>query len=127
VFNNLHRYAMYLAVGYIGLLAYDLSQAFRYGGGMYLGIGTGIMLVNVVLLGAYTFSCHSFRHFVGGGIDCWSCVRFGRQRHGLWQTVTRLNVNHPMWAWVSMFSVVGVDIYIRMLNAGWFLDPHLRF
>ena len=118
---------MYLVIGYMGLLTYDLSQAFRYGGGMYLGLGTGIMLVNLVLLWAYALSCHSLRHFVGGGIDCWSCVRFGRQRHGVWQFVSRLNVNHPMWAWVSMFSVVSVDIYIRMLNASWFLDPHLRF
>ena len=29
--------------------------------------------VNAFLLMMYTFSCHSFRHFVGGGLDCFSC------------------------------------------------------
>jgi hypothetical protein len=127
VLNNLHRFAMYLAVAYIGVLTYDVVQAFSYQGRPYLGVGTLIMLVNIVLLAGYTFSCHSLRHAVGGSVDCWSCVRFGRQRHALWKGISRLNAFHPAWAWVSMFSVAGVDIYIRMLNAGWFLDPHIRF
>jgi len=127
VLNNLHRYAMYGALAYVLILSYDVVQAFAYNGRAYLGIGTGIMLLNDTLLAVYAFSCHSFRHLVGGRVDCFSCVRFGQQRHALWKGVTRLNVSHPMWAWVSMFSVVSVDIYIRMLNAGWFLDPHIRF
>jgi hypothetical protein len=125
--NNLHRFFMYLAVAYIVILGYDAVNAFSVNGKAYLGVGTLIMAVNVVLLAGYTFSCHSLRHFVGGNIDCFSCVRFGKQRHGLWKFVSRLNLYHPTWAWVSMFSVAGVDIYIRMLNAGWFLDPHILF
>ena len=125
--NNLHRWAMYLAVAYIVLLTYDAVNAFSLSGRLYLGLGTGIMLVNVVLLAGYTFSCHSFRHWVGGGLDCYSCVRFGKQRHGLWRGVSRINLYHPTWAWISMFSVWSVDIYVRLLNAGWFTDPHIRF
>jgi len=125
--NNLHRFTMYLAAVLQVVLTYDLVQAFSLGGRAWLGVGTGIMLLNIVLLGGYIFGCHSFRHFVGGNIDCFSCVRLGRQRHSIWKLVSRLNAYHPTWAWLSMFSVAGVDIYIRMLNAGWFLDPHIRF
>ena len=125
VLNNLHRFAFYLAAVYIVLLSIDAVQAFSLHGSAYLGLGTGIMLLNVVLLAGYTFICHSFRHLVGGGIDCWSCVRFGDARHQLWRGVSRLNLSHPTWAWVSLFSVLSVDVYIRMLNAGWFTDPHI--
>lgn len=124
VLNNLHRFAFYLAAAYILVLGYDAAQAFRFDGRWYLGIGTGIMVVNVLLLAGYTFSCHSLRHLVGGGIDCWSCVRFGNARHRAWRWVSAINVRHPVWAWVSLFSVLGVDVYIRMLNAGWFGDAH---
>jgi hypothetical protein len=125
--NNLHRFAMYLAVAYIFILGFDAVNAFSLDGRVYLGLGTGIMVLNVVLLAGYTFSCHSFRHLIGGRVDCYSCVRFGKQRHGLWKFISRINVYHPTWAWVSLFSVWSVDVYIRMLHAGWFTDPHIRF
>lgn len=125
ILNNLHRFAMYLAVVYIFLLGYDAAQAFSRDGRAYLGLGTAIMVLNVVLLAGYTFSCHSLRHWVGGGLDCFSCSRVATVRHGLWTAVTRINVYHPTWAWLSLFSVLSVDVYIRMLNAGWFTDPHL--
>jgi hypothetical protein len=127
ILNNLHRFTMYLAVAYIFILGYDAVNAFSQAGRLYLGIGTLIMAVNVVLLAGYTFSCHSVRHLVGGGIDCYSCVPLGRQRHAVWRAITAINHYHPNWAWLSLFSVAGVDIYIRMVNAGWFLDPHIRF
>lgn len=125
VLNNLHRYAFYLAAVYIVILGYDAANAFSRDHHLYLGLGTVIMVVNVVLLAGYTFSCHSFRHLVGGGLDCYSCTRFGTARKGLWGVVSRLNGAHPTWAWWSLFSVWGIDVYIRMLNAGWFTDPHL--
>jgi hypothetical protein len=127
VLNNLHRFAMYAAVVYIVILGYDAANAVRYGGHWYLGIGTLLMWLNVVLLAGYTFGCHSVRHCVGGGLDCYSSSALRRRRHGLWRLITKLNVHHALWAWVSLISVAGVDVYIRMLNAGWFLDPHHRF
>jgi hypothetical protein len=129
VLNNLHRYTLYLAILVVGFLWYDTFKAFFAGDGkaVQLGLGTGIMLLNVVLLSGYTFGCHAFRHLFGGKVDCYSCVRGGMARYKAWKGVTVLNVRHPMWAWASMFSVVAVDIYIHMLNAGWFLDPHITF
>lgn len=127
VLNNLHRYTLYLGILVIAFLWLDTFRAFFQDGTghVQLGLGTGLLLLNVVLLSAYTFGCHALRHLVGGNIDCYSCVRGGAARLRAWKGVTALNVRHPMWAWVSMFSVVGVDIYIHMLNAGWFLDPHI--
>ena len=34
-----------------------------------VGLGTLVMLVNVVLLGGYTLGCHSLRHLVGGRLN----------------------------------------------------------
>jgi len=127
VLNNLHRYFLYAAIVVIGFLWYDVYLAFFTQGHVQIGLGTGIMLVNVVLLSGYTFGCHSLRHLAGGGLDCYSKARLGVARHRAWQWVTVLNVRHPMWAWVSMFSVVITDAYIQLLRHGAFLDPHIVF
>jgi hypothetical protein len=127
ILNNLHRFTLYAAVIILGWLWYDAILAFAYAGHLWLGLGTGIMLVNVVLLSAYTFSCHSLRHLAGGGLDCYSTARFGTARNQAWRVITRLNLNHPMWAWLSLFSVVITDVYIRLLQHGVFLDPHIVF
>src|SRR4029077_16175636 len=58
ILNNLHRYALYAALVILAFLWSDAILAFAYQGHLWLGLGTGIMLVNVVLLTAYTFSCH---------------------------------------------------------------------
>ena len=34
-----------------------------------IGLGTLVLAANVVLLGSYTFGCHSLRHLVGGSRD----------------------------------------------------------
>ncbi|HKF78897.1 MAG TPA: hypothetical protein VKF59_22335 [Candidatus Dormibacteraeota bacterium] len=115
VFNNLHRFIFYLTTAQVVVLWYDTIAAFVYQGAPHLGIGNALMLVNVVCLSAYTFGCHAFRHLAGGGLDCFSCHR---ARYQLWRGVTVLNVRHDRWAWVSMFTVWGVDLYIRLLILG---------
>ncbi len=71
------------------------SPSGRPNGHVQLGLGTGIMLVNVILLSGYTFGCHSWRHLVGGGLDCYSKSRLGQARYRAWQWVTVLNQRHP--------------------------------
>ncbi len=132
VLNNLHRFTLYAAVIVLGFLWYDVVLAFLSAdtgtrGHLWLGLGTAIMLINVVLLSLYTFGCHSLRHLVGGGLDCYSTARLGIARNRAWQIVTRLNNPHPRWAWLSLFSVVLADVYIRLLQHGVFLDPHIVF
>jgi hypothetical protein len=118
-FNNLHRFALYLIVVQTAILLYDAVAAFFYQGGFHFGLGNVIMVVNFVLLAAYTFGCHAFRHLVGGGTDCFSCHR---ARYQLWKGATVLNVNHECWAWASMLSVWATDLYIRLLIHG--VIPH---
>jgi hypothetical protein len=120
VLNNFHRFFLYLALVVLAVLWFDAINAFRYHGSFYVGFGSILMLVNVILLTGYTFSCHALRHLVGGNVDCFSCVRFGRARHGMWQAVSAINPFHGNWAWASLISVVAVDVYIRLVSAGVF-------
>jgi hypothetical protein len=85
-------------------------------------VGTLVLLANVVLLSMYTFSCHSLRHLVGGGVDCFSCVALGQARHNLWSGVTVLNRNHMSWAWISLFMVAFADLYVWMVASGRWTD-----
>lgn len=126
ILQNLHRFFFYLAAVVWGILTYEAIRAFFFDEGFGLGLGTLIFVVNSVLLGLYTFSCHSFRHLVGGRLDCFSCSASAKFRHGFWQSVSGLNTNHMLWAWLSLFSVTLTDVYIRLILAGVipeFLDP----
>ena len=125
ILQNVHRYFLYLAIIFLCFLWYDVFRAFNFDGKFGIGLGTLIMLVNVILLSAYTFSCHSLRHIVGGKLDCFSCSTFGPPRHSAWSFVTFLNERHMIFAWSSLVSVGLVDFYIRMLAAGVFKDPRL--
>lgn len=120
ILNNFHRYFLYLALIVLGFLWWDTISAFYYRGGIYIGIGSILMLINVVLLSLYTFSCHALRHLVGGNVDCFSCVFAGSTRHGLWKVVSQLNPFHGNFAWLSLFSVGLVDVYIRLVASGVF-------
>jgi hypothetical protein len=115
LFNNLHRFALYLILVQTAILCYDAVAAFITGGQFHFGLGNVIMVVNVVCLSAYTLGCHAMRHIAGGGRDCLSCHR---ARYRMWRGVTVLNARHEAWAWVSMFSVWATDLYIRLLIHG---------
>lgn len=136
LFQNVHRFFMYAAVVFIFILSYDVYLAMRWPVAGVLptgemapgarefgvGIGTLVMALNVVLLAGYTFGCHSLRHLVGGGVDCFSCARAGRARYRLWRGVSALNRNHMIWAWCSLFSVALADLYIRLCASGVIAD-----
>jgi len=125
ILQNIHRYFFYLAVVFIVILWYDAIRAFDFPNGFGIGVGTLVMLANVILLTTYTFSCHSLRHLVGGKLDCFSCATLGAPRYGAWRWVTRLNEHHMFWAWVSMISVGLTDLYIRLVAAGTIRDLRL--
>ena len=112
IFNNLHRFSLYAIVVQMAFLWYDVLAQFIYRGAFHFGIGSGVMLVNVICLSGYTFGCHALRHLAGGSSDCMSCHRV---RYSLWKGVTTLNVRHDRWAWASLVTVAGTDLYIRLL------------
>ena len=115
ILQNFHRYAWYVAVVFIVLLTWDALLAFQFPNGFGIGVGTVVMWVNVILLAAYTFSCHSCRHVCGGHVDVFSRAP-GRYR--VWHVLSWLNERHPTYAWLSLFSVGLTDLYIRLVSMG---------
>jgi len=120
IIQNIHRYFMYLAVFFLAILTWDVWNALWFpattGGHRFgVGLGTIILAVNVCLLGAYTFGCHSLRHLIGGGRDQLSGAPLcGRA----YQCVTGLNRRHMLFAWCSLFSVGFADLYVRLCSMG---------
>jgi len=126
LFQNLHRYAMYVAVVFLVVLWKDAIQAVvGWKDGVHVGIGTLVMLANVVLLSGYTFGCHSFRHLIGGSVNSYSTAALGDIRQALWKLVTVLNERHMQFAWMSLFSVALTDLYIRLVATGCLTDLRL--
>ena len=123
VLNNLHRFTFYVIFVQVLILVFDVVVAFDFGGRFGIGLGTVLMVVNLVLLAGYTFGCHALRHLAGGELDCFSCSRVARARWRLWKGVTVLNIRHDRWAWASLFSVWFTDAYIRLLMSGVLHDP----
>ena len=122
VLLNFHRFFLYAALVVVAFLWVDAVRAFIFDGRLGVGLGSIVLLVNVVLLTIYTFSCHSLRHVVGGSLDCFSC---SRARYSMWQVLSRINPSHARFAWFSLFSVVIADLYVRLLSAGVLTD--IRF
>jgi hypothetical protein len=120
--QNLHRYALYFAIVFIGILYYDAALAFFRDGRPGVGVGSVILLINPTLLAGYTFGCHSWRHLVGGRLDCFSCDRPAEVRHGVWRVVSWLNARHMGWAWASLFWVAFTDLYVRLVSMGMVID-----
>lgn len=122
IFQNIHRYFLYLALAFLVILAIDVVHASIWPNGFGISVGTLLLLANVVLLSLYTFSCHSLRHLIGGKVDCFSCIALGNTRHKLWKGVSGLNTRHMLWAWLSLFMVMIADFYIFMVSLGVFTD-----
>lgn len=147
--QNTHRYWMYAAVLFLLMLGWDALLSFwwpvlgpdQYPTGEYrlgMGLGSVIMVVNVICLCLFTFGCNSVRHLVGGRMNrfaCYTCPRAGehnaettvsvRPAYKVWRWVSALNEHHMLWAWVSLFTVGFTDLYIRLCAAGIWRD--IRF
>ncbi|MBF0276628.1 MAG: succinate dehydrogenase [SAR324 cluster bacterium] len=122
VFQNIHRYTLYIALTYIVILYYDAIISFSRDGELGIGVGSVILLINPTLLAFYTCGCHAFRHLVGGQLDCFSCSDSAKSRYGIWQKVSNLNSRHMLWAWVSMIWVGLTDLYVRLVSMGVITD-----
>jgi hypothetical protein len=101
-------------------LWWDAFLAFRFPSGFGIGLGSLVLLVNVILLSLYTFSCHSCRYLVGGYLDSFHGKSL---RFRLWSWANRLNAVHARWAWTSLIVVGLTDLYIRLLSLGVLSDP----
>ena len=125
ILQNLHRFFMYGALVFVPLLWIGAIRGFHDPEqGWGIGLGSVILCINAFLLMMYTFSCHSFRHFVGGGLNCFSCTAWTRARKTLWDRVSIWNVNHRLFAWSSLIWIVFTDVYIRLVANGHITDPN---
>lgn len=120
--QNVHRYFLYVAILFIFLLAYDALAAYLFEDGFGVGVGSLVLTVNVVLLAGYTFGCHSLRHLVGGRLDCISAAP---TCDALYRGCSALNRRHPLWAWMSLFSVMFADLYVRLCSMGVWHDVRI--
>jgi hypothetical protein len=130
ILQNVHRYFLYLATIVLGFLWYDAGRAFFFrasDGSLEFGVGLGslVMLANVVLLTFFTFGCNSLRHLIGGKLDCFTCSAMARTRHTMWRGASVFNARHMQWAWISLGGVALTDLYIRLAAAGVFSDPRI--
>src|SRR5580658_8288564 len=120
VIQNIHRYFMYIAVIFIGLLAKDAWDGFMgWADGFHVNIGSLVLLTNVILLASYTFGCHSLRHLVGGIKDVLSKSPI---RKAAYDCVSCLNARHMRFAWFSLVWVGFSDLYVRMCAMGIWTD-----
>jgi hypothetical protein len=128
ILQNIHRYFLYIAIIFLGLLAWDVYLATQFAhpvtGDVSFGIGVGtlVLALNVVLLGGYTLGCHSFRHLVGGMLDQPSRAPVRKKAY---DCASCLNRGHMRWAWLSLFGVAFADIYVRLCAAGVWTDLRL--
>ncbi len=123
IVQNFHRYAFFAAVIFIILLWKDTIESFFFTGAdgsnhFGMGLGTLVFLINICLLSLYTFSCHSWRHFIGGGTDCYSCTIMNKTKHGLWTKVSYLNERHGVFAMASLISVGVTDVVVWLISSG---------
>jgi hypothetical protein len=121
LFQNLHRYFLYLALAFLVVLALDTVRSCIGPDGFQVTVGTLVLAANTALLTIFTFSCHALRHLVGGKFDCFSCPT----RYRLWKGVSRLNEHHMFWAWTSLFMVGFADFYVWMVASGAFVDARI--
>jgi hypothetical protein len=116
ILNNVHRYFFYLATILNVILTYDAVFALvsRHTHGVF-GVGNVVLIINAVLLWAYSLSCHSCRHIIGGRLKHFSKhpVRFWA-----WGVVSKLNQKHMQIAWASLVWVAVADLYVRLAASG---------
>lgn len=122
ILNNSHRYFFYASSVVAAILTYDTVLAYRnedYEWG-HMGLGSLLLTVNVVLVWAYTLSCHSCRHIMGGRLKSFSKHPV---RYRVWTWISRLNGRHATLAWASLWSLALSDLYVYLLATGAFDDP----
>jgi hypothetical protein len=124
--QNFHRYALFAILVFVAFHWVHVLQAccFADANGTHFGVGLGtlILALDATLLSLYVFSCHSFRHLVGGVVNRFSNHK---RRFALWEQVSRLNARHGLFFWLSLFSVGLADFYVRLVCSGVLHDSRL--
>ena len=120
ILQNVHRYFLYVALLFLIILSSDAVDAMFFAGPdghrhFGIGVGTLVLILNVILLASYTFGCHSLRHLVGGRCDELSNKPV---QQTAWKCANAFNRRHMLFAWLSLFWVAFSDIYVRLCSMG---------
>ncbi|WP_327149039.1 hypothetical protein [Nocardia sp. NBC_01329] len=120
IIQNAHRYFFYAAVIISLINTYDAVISFHgKTGGFGLGLGSLIITGNVILLWAYTLSCHSCRHIAGGRLKHFSAHPV---RYWFWTQISKLNTRHMQLAWTTLGTLVLTDFYVMLVASGTISD-----
>ncbi|MEV6526917.1 hypothetical protein AB0M43_33795 [Longispora sp. NPDC051575] len=117
--QNLHRYFFYAAVAISLINTWDAVLAHHSPTGFGFGLGNVVLWVNVIALWAYTASCHSCRHIMGGRLKHFSKHPV---RYRLWSWVSALNTRHMGLAWTTLATLALTDFYVMAVAAKWITD-----
>jgi len=125
IFQNVHRYFFFAGLVFNVILTIDAVMSFRQPGvGIGISVGTVVLCVNAALLWMYSLSCHACRHLCGGGAKQFSKAPV---RYRIWKTLTPLNANHMVFAWMSLVFVALTDLYVRLVASGVIHDYGFHF
>ncbi len=110
----LHRATLYIGLALLPFLFYEAFSSlywFDMSGEKVLGIGvgSGVLFVNAMLLSANTLGCNAWRHLVGGRLEKWSFTAW-------------LNARHLQLAWISLYWFLFSDVYVRLVSMGLIAD-----
>src|SRR5690349_8441849 len=125
IIQNVHRFFLYLALPVLLILAYDAWEGFWFvnpatGARSFgIGLGTLVLVANVIAIGSWTGGCHALRHLVGGGKDR---ISESNARRAAYDCSSCLNRAHMRWAWTSLLIVVFSDLYVRLCSMGIWTD-----
>ncbi len=125
ILQNVHRYFLMAALVFLVLLTIDAWKGLWFtdeatGITVFgLGVGSLVLILNVVLLSCYTLGCHSLRHLVGGGLTKISDKPVRRKSY---DCVSCLNRKHMLFAWLSLCWVGFTDLYVRLCSMGIWTD-----
>jgi hypothetical protein len=128
IMQNVHRYFLYIALLFIVVLSIDAWKSFWFANpatgktSFGVGVGTLVLLLNVILLGGFTFGCHALRHVIGGFRDQLSRSPACYQAY---RCVSCFNRRHMLWAWLSLFWVGFTDLYVRLCSMGIWHDVRI--
>ncbi len=118
-FQNLHRYALYFAlVVHPDPRLRRGRRVLRATASFGVGVGSIVLLVNVVLIASYTFGCHSFRHLIGGAHRLHVVRPADGSRSALGSARRGSTSATCIFAWTSLFWVGFTDVYVRLVVDG---------
>jgi hypothetical protein len=128
ILQNVHRYFLYIALGFLVVLAHDVYKALWFTDpatgqtSFGVGVGTLVLAANVAALSCYTLGCHSMRHIVGGYRARLAGSPLQRRAY---HCSSCLNRAHMRWGWTSLFFVAFADLYVRLCSMGIWTDWRL--